>query len=256
MDPRAEAATQLHGLVDRVDRAEPGGAGGHDDRADGAGAQQLLECVEVHASHDVRRDGVSPDAEQVAHPAVGVVGVGAVGDAQAGMQLARHEQRLEVGDRAAAGQVAEVLAEPEHGGELRDDLAFHRGGRRPAVEGMVVRVDQHRGDVAEHRGRVRWLQHLPDVAGVEERVVVPQPGGQLGVGGANGARVDVEGVVRGVGPELRHPSGDLADGESELLAQLGGAGWPAAQDSGSVRVVSGGHGHSSIRVRSGRDGAG
>ena len=110
---------------------------------------------------------------------VRVVRLGAVGDAPAGVRLAGDEQRLQVRDRPAGGQVAEVAGQPEHPGQLGGDLAFHRGGRRAAVQGMVVGVDQHRGEVAGHRGRVRGLEHLPGVARVEERVIVRQPAGEL-----------------------------------------------------------------------------
>ena len=70
-------------------------------------------------------------------------------------------------------------AQPEHLGQLRHDLLLHLGRGRAAVQGVVVRVDQHRGQVPGHRGRVRRLEHLPGIGRVEERVVVPQPPGEL-----------------------------------------------------------------------------
>ena len=77
------------------------------------------------------------------------------------MQLPRHPQRLEVRDRPARGQVPEVrLGEPEHRRQLGDRLLLHLARHRPAVERVVVRVDQHRGDVAGGRDRVRRLEHL------------------------------------------------------------------------------------------------
>ena len=74
----------------------------------------------------------------------------------AGMGLTGHEQGLEVGDRAAAGQVAEVLAEAEHRRQLGDDLLLHLRGGRPTVEGVVVGVDQH--------GRTGSRSPRPDAA--------------------------------------------------------------------------------------------
>ena len=50
----------------------------------------------------------------------------------------------------------------------------------PAVERVIVRVDQHRGEIADDGCRVRRLQHLPGVRRVEERVVVRQPARELG----------------------------------------------------------------------------
>ena len=104
-----------------------------------------------------------------------VVGVGAVRDRLTGVDLAGDEERFQVGDGAAAGQVPQVLGEAEHRGQLRHDLLLHAGSGRPAVQGVVVGVDQHGADVTDYRRRVRWLEHLPDIAGMEERVVLPQP---------------------------------------------------------------------------------
>jgi hypothetical protein len=90
------------------------------------------------------------------------------------MELAGDEQGFQVGDGAAAGQVPEVVGVTEHRGQPGHDLFFHAGGGRAAVQRVVVGVDQHGADVADDRCRVRWLEHLPDVAGVEERIVLPQ----------------------------------------------------------------------------------
>ena len=93
---------------DRVDRSQSGAAGGGDDGADPALAEQVVERVEIHRPVGDGRDGDRLDAEQVRHPGVGVVRVGAVGDRLARVGLPGDEQRLEVGDRAAAGEVPEV----------------------------------------------------------------------------------------------------------------------------------------------------
>jgi hypothetical protein len=61
------------------------------------------------------------------------------------------------------------------------DLLLHLARWPAAVERVVVRVDQHRGQVAGHRDRVRRLEHLAGVVRVEVRVVPgPQAIGELG----------------------------------------------------------------------------
>ena len=96
------------------------------------------------------------------------------------MQLPRHPQRLEVRDRAARRQVPEGgLGEPEHGGQLGDRLLLHLARHRPAVERVVVRVDEHRRDVSGGRDRVRRLEHLAREARVEEREVAVHPALEL-----------------------------------------------------------------------------
>ena len=67
------------------------------------------------------------------------------------------------------------VGEPEHGGQLVDGLLLHSLVTRPAVERVVVRVDEHRRHVAGRRDGVRRLEHLAGVARVEEREVVAHP---------------------------------------------------------------------------------
>ena len=230
---------QRDGQVDRVDRAEPGGAGGHHHGPDRPGPEQILQCVQVHPAGGVGGHGVPLDAEQVTHPGVGVVGVGAVGDAFAGVGFPGYEQGFQVRDGAAAGEMTEEFgAVPEHVGKLGDDLLLHLRGGRPAVQRVVVRVDEHGGDVPDHRDRVRWLEHLPGVAGVEERVILAQPAGQLGEGGRQLRRIDLQRGMRLIRAELPHPPGDLIDREGQVLPQLAGRRRAGGELGGRV-----GHGH-------------
>ena len=97
-----------------------------------------------------------------------VVGVAAVRDRLARMGLSRNEEGFDVGDGAAAGQMPQMISKAEHARQLGDDLLLHLCRRGATVQGVVVRVDQHGRQVADDRGRVRRLQHLADVAGVEE----------------------------------------------------------------------------------------
>jgi hypothetical protein len=150
---------------------------------------------------------------------VRVVGVGAVRDRLARVDLAGDEQRLQVGDGAAAGQVAQVLGQAEHRGQLRHDLLLHPGGGGPAVERVIVGVDQHRADVADDRGRVRRLEHLPRVPGMEERVVVSQPLVQLGRRPLQLAGRHLERGVRRELAVLGHPLADRRDRLPQLLTE-------------------------------------
>ena len=205
MNPGAVLPAQPESVVHRVDRAQPGRARGQHHGAHPAAAQQFLQGVEVHPPGAVHGDRVALDAQQAAHPAVRVVRVRAERDAPARVQFAGHEQGLQVGDGAAGGEVAQVGAEAEHARELRGHLAFHPRGGRAAVQRVVVRVDQHRGQVARHGGRVRGLEHLPRVARVEERVVVRQPLGELRERRPEGLVADLQRGMRGVRPEPRRP---------------------------------------------------
>jgi hypothetical protein len=66
---------------------------------------------------------------------------------------------------------------------------------------VVVRVDQHGGEVADHGRRVRGLEHLARVLRVEEGIVVRQPPGELLEGGGEAVVLDEEGRVPLIGPE-------------------------------------------------------
>ena len=124
--------------------------------------------------------GLVARADDGGHARVRVVRVLAGDDRAVRVQLARHPERLEVRDRARGGQVPEVLRQREHLGDLRDRLALHLGRRGAAVEGVVVRVEQHRRRVGRPRDRRRRLEHLAGVARVGVRIGVAEPLGQLG----------------------------------------------------------------------------
>ena len=75
----------------------------------------------------------------------------------------------------------------------------------PAVERVVVGVDEHRRQVAGHGHRVRRLEHLPGVARVEEGVVVGHPLAEGVPRGGQPLRVGLARGVRVVGAEPRLP---------------------------------------------------
>ena len=180
MDAHAVPLAQLEGLVDPVDRAEPGGAGGEHDGADVAGRAHGLEGVEVDPALRPGRHLGRRQAEDLAHARMRVVGIGAERDALVGMQLTRDPQRLQVRDRSARGQVPEErLADPEQRRQLGDRLLLHLAGHRPAVERVVVGVHEHGRDVAGGRRGVRRLEHLAGEPRVEEREVPVHPALEL-----------------------------------------------------------------------------
>ncbi len=108
----------------------------------------------------------------------------------------------------------------EHPGELGDHLLLHLRCDLAAVKRMVVRVDEHRGDIARDRGWMRRLEHLADVQGVEVRVVAAHPLGELA---ENGGEALVADPQRRVGLErrvLRLPALHGADRLAEPVMQV------------------------------------
>ncbi len=207
-------------LVHRVDGTQAGGAGGGNHRADPAPGEQRVECRGIHPPRAVGGHRGALDAEHAAHPGMGVVRLLAVGDAEAGMGFPGHVKGLQVGDRAAGGQVAEVGAQPEHGGQRSDRLLFHLAGRGTAVQRVVVRVDQHRGEIAGHRSRVRGLEHLAGVGRVEERIVAVQPPGEFGEGAGEPLVADEHRRVGLERPEPLLPLRYRRDGTAQPALQV------------------------------------
>jgi hypothetical protein len=115
------------------------------------------------------------------------------------MDFAGHEQGFEVGDRIAGGEVAQVRLVVEHGRQLSDDLSFHRRAGRAAVQGVVVGVDQHRREMADHGHGVGRLEYLARVVRVEEESVVLQTAREQGEGLGEALVVHLEGRVGPVG---------------------------------------------------------
>ena len=113
--------------------------------------------------------------------------------------------------------MTEVLRIAEHRREAADDLALECRRRRTAVEGVRVGVDLHRRDVGRHGHRVRRLEHLPCVPGVEEGVVVMEAPEQLAQDVSRPLVGEVERVV-GLGLAIAGgPVLDAADGQLELI---------------------------------------
>ena len=204
--------------------------GGGYHRADPAPGEQRVECRGIHPPRAVGGHRGALDAEHAAHPGVGVVRLLAVGDAEAGMDFPGHVEGLQVGDRAAGGQVAEVGAQAEHGGQRGDRLLLHLAGRGTAVQRVVVRVDEHRGEIAGHGGRVRGLEHLAGVGRVEERIVAAQPPGELGEDAGEPLVTDEHRRVGLERPEPLLPLRYRLDGTAQPALQVHPETVPPADD--------------------------
>ena len=170
VDAGAVGAAERDRVREGVDGAQTRRGGREHDGADGAGRQRILQRPEVDPPGVVAGHDGAVEAEHVGHPAVRVVALRADRDAAPARLLARHEQRLQVGDRPAAGQVPQWRLEPDHPCEIGDHLLLHLARRRAAVERVVVGVDARRDGVGRQCHRVRRLEHLPGVARVAERV--------------------------------------------------------------------------------------
>ena len=178
VQPCVVLRAQIRDAIDRVEHAEAGRAERGHDRADAALLQARLKCGQVERPVRRRRQRLVAGADHLGDSRMGVVRLRARDDHAIGVQAACHPQRLEIGDRARGRQVREVRLVSEHARDLVDRFALEVRGRRPAVEGVVVRVDQHRHRVAGPRDGVRRLEHLPDVLRIGERVRVPEAVGE------------------------------------------------------------------------------
>ncbi len=179
MDSETVAFAEGEDLVERVHGADGCRAQRGHHCAHIAFAQFGFEGFEAHAAAAVGRNLSVFQLEHGGDAPVGVVGLLGAYDPLARRQLAGHPEGLEVGDCAAGGEVAQISAArfgpAEHGGDLADCLDLHLGAGPSAVARMVVGVDVHGQRVGRARQRVRRLQHLPGVEGMEVGIVVAQP---------------------------------------------------------------------------------
>ena len=157
-------------------------------RADGRGAQRDHHCsyislaqlglqrLETHAPAAVGRYARIVQLEHSGDALMRVVRLLRSGNAPPRSQLAGYPQRLQVGDGAAGGEVAQKIARPaKHAGDFGDGLNLHLGAGAAAVARMIVRVHRHGQRIGCPRHRMRRLQHLSRVKRVEIGIVVPQP---------------------------------------------------------------------------------
>ena len=94
------ALLQVEDAVQRIDRADGGGAERHDDRADVLGAQRVFQRVEVHAAGSrPELDGDELEAQYAGDALMGVVGLVGCGDgAKAWMKAAGDPQSFQIGE--------------------------------------------------------------------------------------------------------------------------------------------------------------
>jgi hypothetical protein len=178
--PHAVLASDRHDVLDAINHAQPGRAGRNDDGPDPTRRQKRFDRIDVHPPGYVTRNRDALDTQHVTHPAMRVVRLRAVRDCLARMQLSGDEECFQVGDSAARREVAQRLRwQMKHCRQLGDEFLFHDARGLSPIERMVVGIVQHRSEVANDRRRMRWLQHLPDIARMKERIIPLQPLQQL-----------------------------------------------------------------------------
>ena len=96
-----------------------------------------------------------------------------------GSQTRGDPEGFEIGDGSTAGEVAEMLGQAEHAGEVGDGFNFHGGAGAASVKGVVVGVDPGGEGVGGAGDGVRGLEHLAGVEGMEVGVVVGEASGDL-----------------------------------------------------------------------------
>jgi hypothetical protein len=187
------------------------------------------EGGDVHAAGVVGGDGFKGDAEDGGDAGMGVVGLGGGEDeggaggfgSQAGRvgvlgpKAAGDPEGFEVGDGSAAGEVAEMLGEREHAGEVGDGFNFHGGAGAASVKRVVVGVDPGGEGVSGAGDGMRGLEHLAGVEGMEVGVVVGEASGDFGKDGGEGVwrkRFGERGQAGEGGVELIESSGEGGEG--------------------------------------------
>ena len=100
-------------------------------------------------------------------------------DRETRAQLPGRPQRLEIGHRSAAAQMAQMRFPTEEACDRGNRFPLHRGARAAAVEGVIVGIDPHREGIGEPGDGVRGLQHLTGVERMKVGVVVLQATGDL-----------------------------------------------------------------------------
>ena len=180
MDAEPVARLQCEHAVQRIDCADGRGTQGHDDGADVVGLERGFECVQVHAAGVVAGDGDEGQPQHAGDARVGVVRLIGRGYSLAGPQLAGDPERLQIGEGATAGEVAEIGWPAEHPGQGGDGFEFHGGAGAAAVQRVVVGVDRHRHGIGCARNGMRRFKHLPGVERVVVGIVVLHPLGGFG----------------------------------------------------------------------------
>ncbi len=182
--------TQGQDVRERVDGAEACRAERHDDRTDIARGEALLQGRDVHPAHGIGWYAGKREAEDVGNAAVRVVCLLGRDDAFPWIEATGNPERLEVGHRAATGEMTQRLFPAEHPAQVDDAFLFHRRARAAPVQGVVIRVDIQGERVGQASDRVRGLKHLPGILGMKIRVVVLHAPGHFGEHGGSALRVE------------------------------------------------------------------
>ena len=92
-------------------------------------------------------------------------------------QLAGYPERLQISQRSAGSQVAEEgrLLPAKHRRYVGYGFNLHLRAGPAAVARVVVGIDGHGQRIGRPRHRMRRLEHLPGIEGMEIGIVVAQP---------------------------------------------------------------------------------
>ncbi len=175
MDAAAVPAGQRQYLGKGIGGADARRPERGDHGADVSGCQHPGQRRHVHPAEGVARHGRKAALQDLADPAVGVMGLIGGDDQLVGGEPARDPERFHIRHCAAARQMAEMFAPADHGGDPRHGLALHQRAGAAAVHRVIVRVDELRQRVGEAGDRVRRLQHLSGIERMLIGVVVPHP---------------------------------------------------------------------------------
>ena len=132
---------------------------------------------------------------------MGVVRLLGADDALARRELPGDPERLQVGDCAAGGQMAQKFCPTEDGGDLPDGLNLHLRAGPASVAGVVVGIDRHGQRIGGPRHRMRRLEHLSGIERMKVGIVVAEAAGYLIENRRQGIRAE-SGIKVGQGSEL------------------------------------------------------
>ena len=147
----------------------------HHHRAHIAFAQFVLQRIQAHAPAAVGRNRRILQLQHGGDALVGIVRLLGAHNPLAWRQLSGHPQRLQVGQCAAGGQVAQEFRPAEDSGDPPDGLNLHLRAGPATVARVVVGIDLHGQRIGGPRHRMRRLEHLPGIERMEVGVVVTQP---------------------------------------------------------------------------------
>ncbi len=122
----------------------------------------------------------------------------------------------------------------EHARDTGHRLLLHGRAGATAVEGMVIRIQEHRHRIRESSHGMRRFEHLSDIERMRIGIVIPHPFRDLHQYLADRASVGRRGAVRKAGESLLQGPEHLAEERDAFVVE----GHGAASHSSDVRSSS------------------